>query len=415
MIVLSAALTALAACGKSEPQVTEGWEQSVSTDARAAVESAAESAVTETPVVREAASASIGLIVPTEVGLSAQEEAVITNAAKVSGYAVKVYTTDGDAAKQAEAFRAAIEAKESVIICDNVDSNETAASVLAAKESGIPTILMNRGIDAGGDAAAQILTDRKSCIARLAEIFADQIGLAGKYSIIYTEGNAAHEEAAKAFEEAMASRESITSAGMTPADEFNREAVKETIRQLLTEDSAITALVCANGMQARAASEIVEETGKELTVICLDGNDDEISTMILSGRIFAAIVKPAEDLAGTAMKMAIEYLKNGQITTNGIMYYAGVILTPSETIVVSPAPTALVSPSPVPSGGASENSGDENGETNDDNGDTPGSTNPDGGTGEDEGGGSFDIVTPNFDYQEGELNPEGMEGRPSGQ
>ncbi|MDO4805137.1 MAG: substrate-binding domain-containing protein [Lachnospiraceae bacterium] len=422
------AAVAIGACGNAGSQEKEGWEQptqaaveSAPADMSVATDSSAAQVPSKAP--DQAGTESICLIIPTEVGSSAQEEAVVMNAAKEAGYTVTVKTTEGDPAKQTAAFDEAIEANAAVIICDNADGDATAASVQKAKEKGIPTILMNRGIDANGGAAAQILTDRKTCIVKLAETFADQVGKTGRYAFLYTAGDPVHEEEIKAFADALASYESMTEASRTEADEFNVEAIKETIRHLLTEDSGINALICANGAQAKAAADIVEETGAELTIVCLDGND-EISTLILSGRIFASIVKPAEDLAGTAMKVAEEYLKNGQISTNGTMYFAGLILTPRETIlVVSPTPSVATTPSPVPSGKAesdkaSQAASDEDGDESpvvvdlDGNAEAGQDDEVEAGDAEDEGEGNFDVITPDFDYEEGELNPEGMEGRP---
>lgn len=310
--------------------------------------------MTPTPEVTETVEGGIYLIIPTEVGLSAQEEAEIISGAKKEGYKVVVKTYGNDTAKQTEAFDAAISANASVIICDNIDKNATSESAQKARDAGIPTILMNKGVEGSGLAAAQILTDRFVCIPRLAELFAEKTGKISNYAFIYTADNEDMADDVESFAEALASYGSMTNVDRVNADEFNLEAIKETVRQLLAEKPEIDALVCANGIQAHAVTDVVEETEAELTVICLDG-DDEVSTRVLGGKIYASIVKPAEDLGATAIKDAAALLKSGTTGTNERMYYAGVILTTNEIVtVVSPTPTEV--PEPGTTGAASDSS-----------------------------------------------------------
>lgn len=349
LIIAMTAMAAMAACGNSGASQAGAPAAATATPEPVVQESAVETPVPETPA---AVSGEIYLILPTETGLSAQEEAVIMGDAKKEGYQVTVKTSEGDTAKQTEAFDAAIAAKAAMIICDNVDNDATTASIQKAREAGIPTILMNRGIESQESAVSQILTDRKPCIARFAEIFADHMGKTGNYAIVHTSSNTDTAACVAAFAEAMKGVESMTAADQIDVDEYNIEAVKESIRQLLANKPEISALVCGNGVQARAASEVAEELEKEMAVFCLDGNDDAISTMILSGKIAAAIVKPSEDIARSAIRDAIAYLKNGATGTNANMYYVGAILTQKETIlVVSPTPAEgqTGTPTPIPS------------------------------------------------------------------
>ena len=331
LIIAMTAMAAMAACGNSGASQTSAPAAATATPEPVVQESAVETPVPETPA---AVSGEIYLILPTETGLSAQEEAVIMGDAKKEGYQVTVKTSEGDTAKQTEAFDAAIAAKAAMIICDNVDNDATTASIQKAREAGIPTILMNRGIESQESAVSQ------------------HMGKTGNYAIVHTSSNADTAACVAAFAEAMKGVESMTAADQIDVDEYNIEAVKESIRQLLANKPEISALVCGNGVQARAASEVAEELEKEMAVFCLDGNDDAISTMILSGKISAAIVKPSEDIARSAIRDAIAYLKNGATGTNANMYYVGAILTQKETIlVVSPTPAEgqTGTPTPIPS------------------------------------------------------------------
>ena len=67
---------------------------------------------------------------------------------------------------------------------------------------------------------------------------------------IHTSSNADTAACVAAFAEAMKGVESMTAADPVDVDEYNIEAVKESIRQLFADKPEISALVCGNGVQA---------------------------------------------------------------------------------------------------------------------------------------------------------------------
>ena len=64
-----------------------------------------------------------------------------------------------------------------------------------------------------------------------------------------------------------------------------------------------------------------------MQVYCICGDGDEIENLISGGEVAASIVKPAETLASTAAKEAVEYLSTGSFGSNERQYISADILT----------------------------------------------------------------------------------------
>ena len=169
-IVLCTAMTLslLAGCGKEKdknqtntpadqggattaetPQTTETPEASAGTPA-ATNPPADTPTPTLAPVTPEAEQKSntIYVILPDiEEGTSAEMAAEIKKDAEGLGYQVELCEHDGEIEEQTAFFNQAIEKNALGIICDNAGASVTSESVSMAKNAGIPTILINKGID----------------------------------------------------------------------------------------------------------------------------------------------------------------------------------------------------------------------------------------------------------------------------
>ena len=266
------------------------------------------------------------LILPSETGLSAQEEAIVLSGAKTAGYKVTVKIHNGDEAVQEKAFEEAIANGAAAVICDNVDTDSTLSCVQKAKNAGIPSFLINKGIASTGIAAAQIITDRYSCISRLAQVFAEHQNKECKYAMMTDDEDEDCSDAAAIFKEQMAAFSGMQL--VVTEDTGSGADAGETAKRLLSDHPQLQAIVCVNSSQAEAAAGILqEESNTGVTVICLDGNDDAVSTQVLSGAIYAAVVKPAQKLAKQAITAVTDYFSRGTVGENEFQYITGIVLT----------------------------------------------------------------------------------------
>ena len=79
--------------------------------------------------------------------------------ARALGYEVLVNSHDDDANKQDQLIDVAIARKVAAIVLDNAGADASVAAVAKAKQAGIPTLLIDREINASGVAAAQIVSN----------------------------------------------------------------------------------------------------------------------------------------------------------------------------------------------------------------------------------------------------------------
>ena len=96
------------------------------------------------------------------------------------GYEVLVNSHDDDANKQDQLIDVAIARKVSAIILDNAGADASIAAVNKAKAAGIPSILIDREINATGVAAAQIVSNNYQGATLGAEEFVRLMGENGQ-------------------------------------------------------------------------------------------------------------------------------------------------------------------------------------------------------------------------------------------
>ena len=271
----------------------------------------------------------IYLIIPSETGLSAQMEDIILKGARRAGYDVIVKTHDGVAEKQSKAFGEAVSDKACAVICDNIAGDGIKSDAQTAKEAGIPVFLVNRGVPDEGVCDGQVRTDRNSAMASLAEIFARHHRLRETYALIYNANNSFENLYVASFRRGLngfANMKEATEAGLA---DLESENVQSVIRSVLDSNSAVDTFVCGNGEEALAVIEALKALEIEKEVICLDGDNDQLTVSVRDGSVYATVVKPARELAEKILEVVLSYLQNG-VTQTETAYVPGVVISNDE-------------------------------------------------------------------------------------
>ena len=271
----------------------------------------------------------IYLIIPSETGLSAQMEDIILKGARRAGYDVIVKTHDGVAEKQSKAFGEAVSDKACAVICDNIAGDGIKSDAQTAKEAGIPVFLVNRGVPDEGVSDGQVRTDRNSAMASLAEIFARHHRLRETYALIYNANNSFENLYVASFRRGLngfANMKEATEAGLA---DLESENVQSVIRSVLDSNSAVDTFVCGNGEEALTVIEALKALEIEKEVICLDGDNDQLTVSVREGTVYATVVKPARELAEKILEVVLSYLQNGETQTE-TAYVPGVVISNDE-------------------------------------------------------------------------------------
>ena len=124
----------------------------------------------------------IAIIVPSPENPFFKAEADAAEAkAKALGYETLVLVHNDDPVKQDQLFDTAIARKAAAIILDNAGADATIAAVKKAKDAGIPSFLVDREINATGQAVAQLVSNNYQGATLGAEEFAKLMGEEGDY------------------------------------------------------------------------------------------------------------------------------------------------------------------------------------------------------------------------------------------
>src|ERR1700760_3501453 len=98
------------------------------------------------------------------------------------GYRVRVEAHDDDAYRQDNLIDAAIASGSSILFLANAGADSSISAVRRATKAGFPVFLIDRSIDAGGIAKAQIIADNAQGAAQVAGAFMKAMDGHGEYA-----------------------------------------------------------------------------------------------------------------------------------------------------------------------------------------------------------------------------------------
>jgi len=270
------------------------------------------------------------LILPSDTGFSAVERERITDNLKACGYSVAVRFYDDVIERQTLAFDEVIRLKPAAIVCDNTYGNETRTSVQKAHEAGVPTFLMDQGIDLSGVAQGQLVVDRCGRASDLVDYFAGQSEEPIK---CVTLGGCEEDSRAldmmDLIERELKRYVHVTCLAEDVQPTYDKEDAEERIKGLFEAYPEADTLICYNVLQTEAGLVALDELGikDRVKVLCISGDRDAIVTMILDGDVEAAIVEPAETLADMVSDDVVRYFKTGSPEWSERRYVMASILT----------------------------------------------------------------------------------------
>lgn len=227
------------------------------------------------------------------------------------GYQVKSVSHDDDANKQSELFDNAIADKAAAIICDNAGADVTVAAVQKARQSNIPTFLIDREINQNGVAIAQIVANNYQGAKGIAQKFVEAMGEKGTYAELLgkqTDTNAGVRS--QAFHEIIDQYPDMKMVAQQTANWEQNEAYTKT-ESILQSHPDIKGIVCGNDTMAVGAAAAVKAAGlKNVAIIGVDGSDDAAQQIKL-GYMTGTALQQAAKIAEMSVEQADKYLKTG--------------------------------------------------------------------------------------------------------
>lgn len=264
------------------------------------------------------------------------EAEALTKKLKEYGYQVRVVSHTDNTKEQEELFEDAVESGAAAIICDNADSRLSADAIAKAKEQGIITILVDRGIEEQGIAFAQILSDNYQGAGLVVQKFIEEMDENGKYIELLgleSDENAATRSAA--FHAYLDNMEDMEIVASERAD-WDMEKAREIVAQLLEKNPDVKGILCGNDTMALGALDAVKNAklDHEVIITGIDGSDDVVDE-IKKGNIKATVLQPVDKIADFAVTEIHNYLTENEETPVEVQHVSCVLVTEENAENVS--------------------------------------------------------------------------------
>jgi erythritol transport system substrate-binding protein len=233
----------------------------------------------------------------------AEAEAAAEQARKL-GYEVLVNSHDDDANKQDQLYDVAIARKVSAIVLDNAGADASIAAVEKAKRAGIPSILIDREINATGVAVAQIVSNNYQGATLGAEEFVRLMGEKGDYiELVGRESDTNASVRSRGYHDVLDKYPDLKMVGRQSANWDQREAFQKT-ETMIQGNRGIKGVIAGNDTMALGAMAALKAAGMgQVIVVGFDGSPDAIAS-IRAKEIRATVLQPAAALARMAVDQA---------------------------------------------------------------------------------------------------------------
>ena len=255
----------------------------------------------------------IAIIVPSPENPFFKTEADAAEAkAKELGYDALVLVHDDDAVKQDQLFDTAIARKAAAIICDNAGADASIAAVKKAKAAGIPTFLVDREINATGDAVAQLVSNNYQGATLGAQEFVKLLGEKGDYvELIGKETDTNAGVRSRGYNDVLGQYPDLKKVAAQSANWSQTEAFQK-VQTIIQQYPNIKGLISGNDTMALGAYAALKAAGKgNVVVVGFDGSPD-VAQSIKAGEIKATVLQPIVKLSESAVEQADQYIKNGK-------------------------------------------------------------------------------------------------------
>ena len=235
-----------------------------------------------------------------------------SEAATRLGYEVLVNAHDDDANKQDQLIDVAIARKASAIVLDNAGADASIAAIAKAKQAGIPTILIDREINATGVAAAQIVSNNYQGATLGAEEFVRLMGEAGDFvELVGRESDTNAAVRSRGYHDVLDRYPAMKMVGRQSANWDQREAFQKT-ETMIQGARNLKGVIAGNDTMALGAVAALKAAGlSKVVVVGFDGSPDAVGS-IRNKELRATVLQPATVIARMAVEQAHQLITTGK-------------------------------------------------------------------------------------------------------
>ena len=196
-----------------------------------------------------------------------------------------------------------------LIVINPVDSTAISTSVQKANEANIPVICVDRKADEG-ELVSFIASNNVEGGKLAGDYILEKVG--ENAEVIQLEGipgASSTRERGEGFTEATDGKINLLA---SQTANFDRAEGMTVMENLLQAHPNVKAVFCQNDEMALGASEAVKASGKDVTIVGFDGNDDAIKA-VEEGELSATVAQKPKEMGKLAIETALKYLKGDQV------------------------------------------------------------------------------------------------------
>lgn len=196
-----------------------------------------------------------------------------------------------------------------LIVINPVDSTAISTSVQKANEANIPVICVDRKSDEG-ELVSFIASNNVEGGKLAGEYILEKVG--ENAEVIQLEGipgASSTRERGEGFTEATDGKINLLA---SQTANFDRAEGMTVMENLLQAHPDVKAVFCQNDEMALGASEAVKASGKDVTIVGFDGNDDALKA-VEEGMLSATVAQKPQEMGKLAIETALKYLKGEQV------------------------------------------------------------------------------------------------------
>lgn len=196
-----------------------------------------------------------------------------------------------------------------LIVINPVDSTAISTSVQKANEANIPVICVDRKSDEG-ELVSFIASNNVEGGKLAGEYILEKVG--ENAEVIQLEGipgASSTRERGEGFSEATDGKINLLA---SQTANFDRAEGMTVMENLLQAHPDVKAVFCQNDEMALGASEAIKASGKDVTIVGFDGNDDALKA-VEEGSLSATVAQKPQEMGKLAIETALKYLKGEQV------------------------------------------------------------------------------------------------------
>lgn len=240
-------------------------------------------------------------------------------AAEAAGAEFLLFDAENDVAKQTAMVEDAVAQGVDVVVTDPINVESLTPALIAAADAGVPVVTFDRRAE-GAKTIAHVGSDDVATGRRAAEFIGEKLGGKGRViELVGQSGSSPAIDRGNGFHSVMEEKYPDIEIVFSQSGEFEREKGMAVMEDAIVSVGEFDAVFSHNDDMMMGAIQAIKDAGidfDKVLLVSIDGIPDALKAL-QSGELDATIQFPVA-LGGEAVKVGLEYLKNGSVANDNI-------------------------------------------------------------------------------------------------